>query len=419
MSRRSSRIRVLPLGLFVSLSALVAATACSDAVTGPGAPITGLPRTLSASEVALIEAGNGFAVDLLSDVYASAPDSTVFLSPLSVSMALGMTMNGAAGTTRDEMASMLGFAGMSTTDVNRSYSDLLSLLAGLDPRVEVGIANALFHRDTFVLEESFLQAVRTDFEAHVEGLDFNAPAAVSTINGWVRTRTQSRIEKIVDPPIDPATMLYLMNAIHFKGDWTKAFDPDDSYDDHFTESGGGTAVVRFMSKEDTVQYRSADEWVAVDLPYGGGAWAMTVALPRTGYDIGDLMANGGDILDPTASWLPRVMTVEIPRFELEWGRVLDDNLRALGMLSAFTPQADFTALHAPGGVYVTQVRQKTFLRVDEVGTEAAAVTAVEVGVTSVGDPSLFKADRPFLVAIRERFSGTVLFAGLIIQAPTG
>jgi len=399
-------------------SVLLVTSGCSDVVTGPGAPITELPRPLSTSEVALITAGNGFAVDLLADVHDSAQDSTVFLSPLSVSMALGMTMNGAVGTTRDEIGSMLGFAGMSMTDVNRAYADLLSLLTGLDPRVELGIANALFHRDTFVLEEPFLQAVRRDFDAQVQGLDFDDPAAVSTINDWVRTQTRDRIEKIVEPPIDPATMLYLMNAIYFKGDWTKAFDPDDSYDGSFTESDGGTASVRFMSKKDTVQYRSADEWMAVDLPYGGGAWAMTIALPRTGYGVGDLVGEAAAILDPAATWEPRVLTVEIPRFELEWARILDDNLRALGMIQALTPQADFTALHAPGGVYVTQVRQKTFLRVDEVGTEAAAVTAVEVGVTSVGDPSLFKADRPFLIAIRERFSGTVLFAGLIIQAPT-
>lgn len=418
MSDPSPRKRHLSAGrVIMGVAVVFAVAACSEAVTGPSTPITDLPRTLSASEVALIDAGNDFAVDLLADVYASDPDSTVFLSPLSVSMALGMTMNGARGQTRDQIATMLGFGGMSQSDVNQAYADLLALLSGLDSRVQVDIANALFHRDSFAVETPFLDAVTTDFGAEVQGLDFDEAAAVTTINDWVRTQTQDRIEEIVTPPIDPATVMYLMNAIYFKGDWTKAFDPDDSYTGSFTESDGGTANVRFMSKEDTVAYRSDEEWVAVDLPYGGGAWAMTVALPRSGYSPADLVAEGRDILDPEALWESRVMTVEMPRFELEWSRVLNDNLRALGMVDALLPTADFTALYEPGGVYVTEVRQKTFLRVDEVGTEAAAVTSVEFGTTSVGDPSLFKADRPYLVAIRERLSGTVLFAGLILQAP--
>jgi serine protease inhibitor len=409
--------------LCTALTLLVAA--CGEGPTGPGPaqPITELPRPLGSTEQALIQAGNAFAVKLLAQVHAAAPDSTVFLSPLSASMALGMTMNGAAGETLDQMRQTLGFGSMALSDIDASYRDLLDLLENLDPTVQLDVANAIFHRSTFQMEQPFLDTVRTYFDAEIQGLDFSDPSAAATINDWVKTATNGRIDGIVQPPIDPATMAFLLNAVYFKGDWTKSFDPADTYAGPFHLADGGTQDVRFMTKKDTLPYRATDAWQAVELPYGGGAFVMTVAVPREGYTLDDVATGLGALLDTAGTsdgtWSEQVVEVHLPRFQLEWGRTLNGDLEALGMVDAFDPdKADFTPMSRAVQLYIQKVKQKTFLKVDETGTEAAAVTSVEMGVTSMpAGPVVVKADRPFFVAIRERLSGTVLFDGFIVQAP--
>ncbi len=410
--------RTRPYGWALALAFTVALSACGDGITSPER-ITELPRALSSGELALVSAGNSFAVSLLRTVHESNPDSTVFLSPLSASMALGMTLNGAQGATRDQMRSTLGFGALSMDEVNRSYEELIELLRGLDPRVDFRLANALFHRNEFAMETAFLDTVRRHFDARVQGLDFAAPAAVTTINGWVKESTGGRIGEIVEAPIDPLTMAFLMNAVYFKGDWTRSFDATKTVTGTFHLRDGGTASVRFMVKEDSVGYREGAGWHAAELSYGGGAWVMDVAVPREGYDLAAVLGALGEILDPDAFWPARTMTVSLPRFQLEWERELNPDLQDLGMRDAFDPDvADFTPMCRRAlevGLYVKKVKQKTFLKVDEAGTEAAAVTSVEMGIKSA--PSWLRADRPFLLAIRERLSGTVLFAGLIVQAP--
>lgn len=405
--------------LSLTLVATLALTACEKDPTTPE-PIVELPRALSTGEKALIQAGNRFAVGLLGQVHKSAPDSTVFLSPLSASMALGMTMNGAAGSTLDQMRSTLGFGQMSMADINTSYHDLIALLRSLDRKVDVRVANALFHRTGFTMETPFLNTAKSAFDAQIQGLDFNNPAAVETINGWVKTATGGRIDKIVDPPIDPLTVAFLMNAIYFKGDWTQQFDAKETQSAAFA-APGGSRTVRLMHLEEKLPFRAGNGWVAADVPYGGEAWSMTVAVPAAGKGLDAVVADLASILDPAATWPKQEVSLFLPKFELEWERVLNDDLKALGMVDAFDPnRADFTAMYRAARdvqLHVKKVKQKTFLAVDEKGTEAAAVTSVEIGVTSAPLVQIVRADRPFLLAIRERLSGTVLFAGLIVQAP--
>lgn len=411
---------------WATAATLALAVACSDSVTSPGGdvePITQLPRALSSGERTVIRAGNRFAVDLLRTVHEAIPDSTVFLSPLSASMALGMTMNGADGETRSQMEDMLGFADLEAEEINASFQALIPLLRDLDPLVDLRLANAIFHRDGFVMEAPFLDVARTSFDAAIRGLDFDDPAAADSMNAWVREATGDRIDGIVEPPIDRLSRAFLMNALYFKGDWTKRFEEADTYTGPFHLRDGTTRDVRFMTKEDTLPYRASEGWQAVELPYGGGAWVMTVAVPVEGHDIEAVMADLEDLLDPEAPWGGQVIQVHLPRFELEWGRSLNDDLMALGMVDAFNgAEADFTPMYRHAreeGLYVWEVKQKTFLRVDERGTEAAAVTSVEVGIVCACGPLTLRVDRPFLLAIRERLSGTVLFAGLIVSAPGG
>jgi serpin B len=383
--------------------------------------ITALPRALSVSEQAIIGAGNGFAIDLLRRIHSANPDSTVFLSPLSASMALGMTMNGAAGDTRSQMQEMLGLGDLSADETNVSYRDLIALLRGLDSRVDFRLANAIFHRDSFVMEAPVLEVARSHFDARIDGLDFDDPAAADHINEWVREATADRIEEMVEPPIDPMTVAFLMNAIYFKGDWRRQFDPDETYSGPFYLAGGGTQQIRFMKKRDTLASRGTDTWWAVEIPYGGGAWVMTVAVPRDENTLDALVDDLDNLFDPTVEWRAAEVDLHLPRFQLEWERKLNADLEALGMVDAFDAAgADFTPMHRAArdlGLYVHEVKQKTFLKVDEEGTEAAAVTSVEMRVVCACGPPEFRADRPFLLAIRERLSGAVLFVGLIVEAP--
>jgi serpin B len=375
-------------------------------------PIDSLPRDLSAGEQQLIAASNSFAFDLLRQVAGEVPDGNVFLSPLSASMALGMTMNGARGSTFDAMSGTLGFAGMDPAAINASYRSLIDLLRGLDPKVQMLVANSVWYRNGFTVEAPFLDATRSYFDAEVEPLDFADPASVGTINDWVRENTKGRIDSIVDR-IDPLDMMILVNAVYFKGDWTSRFTKSDTYDAPFYDPDGHpSGTVRMMRREGPVQLYRGPDFAAVDLPYGGGAFSMTVILPDPGVDVDGTLAS----LTP-ARWREITdgfagvdLTIHLPKFRLEYEKHLVDALTGLGMGVAFSDAADFTGIHRGGGLLISDVLQKTFVNVDEEGTEAAAATSVVVGTTSTRSPEIV-VNRPFVFAIRERYSGSILFIG--------
>lgn len=383
-------------------------------------PITELPRALTPTEASLSGAGNDFALDLLRQVAAAEDSGNLFLSPLSASMALGMAMAGAEGSTFDQMRSTLGFGTLSKEQIGEGYRGLIGLLRGLDEKVEFEIANSMWFREGFPVRSSFLSFVTQYFDATARTLDFRAPTAVGTINGWVAERTRNRIPTIVEPPIPAETVAYLINAIYFKGDWTERFDPSRTRTEAF-RGVSGVLNVPLMGREGSFRYTESATYQAVELPYGGQAFAMTVVLPRPGLSL-DAFVGGLD----AAAWQqitnrlgPGQGTVHLPRFSMEYKRSLVDDLRALGMVDAFDDaRASFPGISDSGPrLVITDVLQKTFVAVDEKGTEAAAVTSVEVGVTSAPVPFVFRADRPFLFVLRERLSGTVLFVGMIREAP--
>ena len=262
----------LPL---VGLITLIAISCFSDP-TGPGslpALITELPRSLSQAELNLIEADNAFALKLFREIDAQeAAGSNIFVSPLSVSMALGMTYNGAAGETQQAMAQTLEFQGLNLDDVNQGYRDLIDLLFDLDPQIEWQLANSIWYREGFFVEPSFLDINRTFFDAQVEALDFSAPGAADVMNQWVSDGTNRRIEEIVDDPIDPLTVMFLINAVYFKGNWRHQFDKDLTRDAPFTLLDGTEITTSTMSHKEKADVRTAwDDLVSVvEMPYGGG-----------------------------------------------------------------------------------------------------------------------------------------------------
>jgi serine protease inhibitor len=417
------RTRPLPLRAPSALTAagsfVVLLAACSDAA-GPGQTvITRLPRDLSVSERAVIVASNAFGFDLASRVFAADPRSNVVLSPLSTSMALGMTLNGADGTTFDAMRAALGFSGMTREAINGAYRDLIDLLTDLDPQVRFEIANAIWANQGFPFHTAFFQAVQEAFDARAESRDFADPATLGAINAWVRQRTGGLIDSIVDQ-LDPDLVMLLANAIYFDGAWTTQFDSSDTRRQAFTRPDGSTVQVDMMMLDDPdVRAGFGPGYAAVELPYGGEAFAMVVVLPQ-----GSTSARAFASALDAAAWDALVAglgpsnlaVLGLPKLELTYDTFLNDPLQAMGMGVAFAPGADFTAMSPRGDeLCISFVRQKTFIEVDERGTRAAAVTAVGIGVTSL--PPSFVADRPFLFAIRERLSGTILFVGLV-EDPT-
>jgi serpin B len=397
------------------LAVALIGTACSEA-TAPGAPITALPRALTASESKIIAGSNDFAFDLFRTGNLSQHKANVFISPLSASMALGMTANGANGATYDEMHTSLRLSGATREEVNGGYKSLITLLRGLDPKTDFSIANSIWYEQTFPFNASFLDESKLYFDARVEGLDFTSSSAVPTINSWVSEQTNNRIPKILDS-IRREERMFLVNAIYFKGIWQKQFDKSKTVDAPFYAADSTTAMVPMMARGEGVDYTATSEYSAVDLPYGNSAFTMTVVLPNG--DI-DAFAESFD----QAKWNALVsslhesnLQVYLPRFRMEWERKLNEDLEQLGMRLAFEPNnADFTRMSPLGlELFITHVLQKTFVDVDEEGTEAAAATLVGIGIVSL--PAAFRADRPFLVVIRERFSGTILFIGKIAKLP--
>ena len=388
----------------------------STAPNPPETPLTALPRALSASETKIVAASNEFAFDLFRTGNVDQHKSNVFISPLSASMALGMTANGANGTTYDEMRAALRLTGTTREDVNGGYQSLIALLKGLDPGTQFSIANSIWYEQTFPFNASFLDESKQYFDARVEALDFRSPSAVTTINSWVSEQTNGKIPGILNS-IDSAEVMFLVNAIYFKGIWQKQFDKSRTVDAAFHVADGTTATVPMMARASGVQSAFTPEYWAVDLPYGNSAFTMTVVLPNQNTDI-DTFAESFD----QTKWNALVgslhdsdVEVFLPRFRMQWQRPLNDDLKSLGMRLAFD-NADFTRMSPLGAsLIITQVLQKTFVDVDEEGTVAAAATVVGVGLTSA--PAAFRADRPFMVVIRERFSGTILFIGKIARLP--
>lgn len=408
----------------LSVPVLLLLAGCGDA-TGPGpetapAPIEELPRALSASERAVIEASNAFSMDLLRAVDARDDAADVFLSGLSASMALAMTMNGAAGETWDAMRETLRFEDLSEEAIDTSYRDLIALLLELDPRVEIGIANATFADDDFAVLQTFLDRLRAYFDAEAGTLDFADPASIAVVNAWAKEKTHDRIDQILES-WPAGAVLALLNALYFKADWTEKFDRAETRPRPFTLASGEVVQAEAMSAPDglvRIGHDATTRATIGELPYGGRAFVMDIVLPPEGTSL-DRLVEGLDA-ETWERWmatLPEEFAsgqVQLPKIELEYEKVMNDELIGLGMAIAFGEghvPPDFSRI-GPGALEIGLVKQKTWVRVDEEGTEAAAVTVVVV-LDSAAPMNALVVDRPYLIAIRERLSGTVLFLGLV------
>ena len=375
---------------------------------------------LSKKSLELLESDNAFGLELFAAVMQEAEEGeNVMISPLSVALALGMTYNGSATTTREAMEATLKLQGFTEGEINDGYKDIIDQLLDLDPKVVMQIANSIWYREGFTVEEDFISTNEEHFYAEIRELDFSRTDAKDIINQWVSDHTNELIEEIIDM-IPPEAVMYLINAIYFKGSWTYEFDPEETELRPFYPDQVSSVDVSTMRQEAALHYFQNNLFQCVDLPYGDNQYSMLVFLPSGDNTCDDIRAElSSDNLNTWSNQFAETnVLVQMPKFKFETFKLLNDPLTGMGMGIAFTDSADFTRINHAGNLFISRVLHKTFIDVNEEGTEAAAVTAVEISLTSAGGGTQtvpFIADKPFLFLIREKSTGSILFIGKLSQ----
>ncbi len=391
---------------------------CSKS-TEPPKPSPNPPADPAVVQKQLVASSNRFGLNLFAALTAQEdPNKNVFISPLSVSYALAMTYNGAAGLTAEQMASVLGFEGLSLADMNKNFHDLTDYLTTLDQFTTFEIANSIWCGQNIPVREAFIDLNRIWFDAEVNTIDFSALYAADTINHWVAAATHDKITTIVNPPLDPATVMILVNAIYFKGDWTHPFDTARTFNGRFTCGDGSTITTPMMDKDTMFSCFTNDLFDAIDLPYGKHGYSMTILLPQQNVTVDQVIAQ----MTPEnwAAWIAGFTEFKfdfaMPKLKVEYDASLKKVLIALGMPNPFSDEADFSNMIEGGGVLIDDVLHKTFLKVDEKGTEAAGATAVIIMPTGMMG---MRVNRPYVMVIREKESRTIVFIGRIAAPEWG
>jgi serpin B len=391
------------------MNLLLAAMLLSSAASGSQ------PAAVRTAE--LVEADNKFGLAVFGQLAAARPQENVFISPLSLAIALQMTAHGSAGATWNAMAGAMNLSGLSRTEIPTGNQQLREDLVNADKAVRLDIANSLWLRKGVMLLKQFADDCGKYYRASVTTLDFARPDAVTTINDWVDKNTAGRIRKIVSE-LKPEEFLVLVNAIYFKGTWTEEFDPKLTAPREFYLASG-SAQPQMMNREDRFRYKEDDAMQAVVLPYGDERLNLYIFLPREKDGLGKLIkaTKPENFAALFAEFGEKKGTVVLPRFKLEYEQSLNKVLTQLGMGVAFTPAADFSGMVVPPATAaISEVLHKTFVEVNEEGTEAAAVTGVKMMMTAMPRPEdkfSLVCDHPFLCAIRDDVTGSILFLGAI------
>lgn len=403
-------MRNIILYLFLLLFSFIL-TGCGNGIVNDSAVNK---RDLTPLEKAVVEKSNTFAFKALKEINAQSLNKNLFISPLSLYMALGMTYNGANGTSKDAMSQVLDIAGLSDQEFNESAKSLIQLLVTLDPQLVMKIANSIWIRNGYPVENEFININKNYFNAQVSSIDFTNPNAKEVINNWVKSNTAGYIEKIIDN-IPSQMVLYLINAVYFDGKWTYPFDKKMTYTGNFHLPGGSVKPVLMMKQHKEFNTYFGNTFVGVDFPYGNGGFSFTLLLPHENYDVESLIGslNPEDWSEIFKDFSKQEASISIPKLKFEYEvEDLKEVLTQLGMGICFDAgYADFTRINKDGGLYIDEAKHKTYIEIDEEGTKAAAVTSIGIGRVSL--PPQIICDRPFLFIIRENKSESILFIGKV------
>jgi serpin B len=404
--------------LILSLATIIGFVSCSKE-PGEGPDLT--PKTLDLTAIGpeVIAYGNEFGVELFTKV-AQEESKNLMLSPLSASAALTMLLNGCEGETYDQLKATLKYPEtMTISEINEVYKSLVAQLLVVDPKVKLALANAIFYRQGFTVKNPFLNTMESDFDAEIAGLDFTLPSALATINKWASDNTNGKIPKVLSE-ISSDAVMFIMNALYFKGDWSYQFDKSLTSERPFYTDGSTSVNVTTMKGDIGSKVTHGTGYNAIELPYGCTNFTMVVIVPEgtlsdfnASFDaerwneITSAFDQAGDYSE---------VTVYMPKYKFSYEKYLNDQLKSMGMIDAFNSSlADLSGI-SDASIFVSFVKQNTFVEVDEEGTEAAAVTTIGIELTSMPpQPREFVIDKPFVFAIRERTTNTLLFIGQVIN----
>ncbi len=409
--------------LFTLLAVGIIISGCSDSGTDSSNPpnIQNYSQSDNLANIVgenLTSANLRFALESFQKLIDLEPsNSNIFFSPLSLSIALAMTYNGAQSETHVAMRNTLEFQDMDLAEVNRHFSYLIQSLENCDDQATLELANSIWIHDTFPVKPDFIQRNQDHYFSEVATLNFGAPEAVDIINGWIEEHTNGRITEMITY-IDPREVMFLINALHFLADWTYQFDEGNTTEGRFNLLDGTDKEVAMMKNSGSIYtFYEDDNFAAVRMPYGRDVLAMYVFLPRPDYHI-DEFINTLDAADYD-TWINafqrnNTTILKLPQFQLDYKIILNDVLSAMGI--AFESYANFHGIN-DGPLWISRVIQKTFIYVNEEGTEAAAATLV--GMMSGVGPSppinSFIVNRPFFFVIQDDRTGTILFMGKIVD----
>ncbi|MBB5282101.1 serpin B [Rhabdobacter roseus] len=359
-----------------------------------------------------------FAFDFFQSLQATQPaDKNLFVSPLSLHIALGMLLNGAAGETAQQIQNALKLEGLTQAELNEAYQTLMKDLPQADSKVDLGLANSVWYRNSFQVETDFLNVLRQSFGAEVSAQDFGNPATVNKINQWASDHTNGKVKKVLER-VEPNQVMFLLNALYFKGDWAKKFNAASTQDAPFHLGNGSQKTVKMMKQEGRFSAATTEGYKALQLPYSSGQFNLTLLMPQGNATIQSLVDQFGsaDWATLQSTLRPQEVEVGLPRFTLDYEVNLNSTLEKMGIRRVFTGAAELTGISKNDQLLVSFVKQNTYLGVDEKGTEAAAVTTIGIELTSApaqAVPYIF--DRPFVFIISEKTSNTILFAGRIMN----
>ncbi len=378
-------------------------------------PSEPVPIRLTTDQTAIVQSGNEFAFDIFKNIISGENEgNNVMISPLSISSALSMTINGANGETRDAMLEALRLKGISIDAINKAYHDLTKALLSIDKRVLISIASSVWTEDDFSVKKAFIDALTQYYDALSESFDINDPDAPARMNAWIEKNTNGLIKKMIES-LDDNTVMLLINAIFFKGEWASGFDKTLTEEMPFYKTSG-IVNVPMMKQKSAFNVYEGNGFAIAEFAYGQGNYVMDVILPdRTS----SLAGTMNIITDANFNaWISqmrkRETDVTFPKFKYGFKKKLKEVLGNMGMGIAFTDAADFSNISEQNDLLINEVTHQSFIETDEVGTEAAAATVVEIGLTSAGPSAFeFRMDRPFMFIIRETTTNSILFMGRV------
>lgn len=401
----------MKLHLISLIISLIVLSGCSkENTTTPKDP---KPVNLTEKNRQVITLSNAFGINLFKET-AQASEGNLMLSPLSATAALSMLINGCEAETYNQIRDMIGYQDLSIEEINETYQSLSKQLLSLDPEINLALANAVWYRQGFEVKSPFLEKLQTAYDARTAALDFSSPSALTTINGWASDNTNGKIDKVLEE-IEPDAVMFLMNALYFKGTWTYQFDKSETGPVSFKPENGDVIDVEMMKGNFPFKTFSNNNCTAIEMNYGQQNFAMDIIIPNgtlSDYISGFTEESWQSVtagLDAITN--PEKLEFTIPKFKFEYEKYLNDELKALGMTDAFDPMLANLSGISDADIYVSFVKQNTFVDMNEEGTEAAAVTTIGVYETSMPMPVV--VDKPFIFAIRERQSNTLLFIGKV------